>query len=201
MNVKIQNVDSTSSVAKRSGNQPRTYLVDGVILLVMCVCLFGATLPSGLYYGAYWQFFRPHTDAAKYQCYAVAFWQGTPALKPFPNGQCDFILNAAPPPISNAAIAASLRRHGLPDFLVHFVESQSLTQSLHALPHEYPFLTIFAYSPGLLAPAHLYQVAFAIWMALLAMLIYFLLARYRSRSAAIAFALYLVTGASATALA
>ncbi|HLZ63494.1 MAG TPA: glycosyltransferase 87 family protein [Ktedonosporobacter sp.] len=201
MNVKIQNVDSTSSVAKRSGNQPRTYLVDGVILLVMCILLFGATLPGGLYYGASWQFFRPHTDAAKYQCYAVAFWQGTPALKPFPDTQCDFILNATPPPISNAAIASSMRRHGFPDFLVHFVESQSLTQSFHALPHEYPFLTVFPYSLGMLAPAHFYQVAFAVWMALLAVLIYFVLARYRSRGAAIAFAVYLVAGAWATAVA
>ncbi|MBV9228848.1 MAG: DUF2029 domain-containing protein [Chloroflexi bacterium] len=191
MKVKTQEIDSTMSVSQTTKNYQLRYLLDAVIILIMC---------GLLYYGASWQIFALHTDAAKYQCYATAFWHGVPVLNSFPDPQCAFILHPTITFISNTAIADSLQRHGFPAFLVHFVAAQSPDQSFHALPHEYPLLTILPFSLGLMAPFAWYQVAFAIWMALLASVIYVVLVRFRSRRAAIAYALYLVAGGWATAV-
>src|SRR5205085_3579732 len=69
----------------------------------------------------------------------------------------------------------------------------------HTLPPEYPLLTLIPFSLALIVPQAYYQVAFAIWMALVAGLIYVVLKRYRSTTAAIAFAVYLMVGSWATA--
>lgn len=168
----------------------RKYLVDAMVILCM---------GSILYYGASWQLFRPHTDAAEYECYAVAFWQGVSALKSLPEPQCAFILHPGAGVLSNADIAQGMRQQHLPDFLIHLVESQATTGRFHALPHEYPFLTLIPFTLALVVPLYWYQLAFAIWMIVIGALIYIILLRVRSRRAAITFALYLVSGSWATA--
>lgn len=124
---------------------------------------------SLLFCGASWQLFWIHTDAARYQCYALAFWQGGQGLHLLPENQCAFL----PQPASG------------PPF--------------HMLPVEYPPLTLTLFSPALLASLTWYQVAFALCMALAAILIYWLLQRYGPRGAGPACAFYLVIGAWATA--
>jgi len=123
-----------------------------------------------MFIGASWQFFWLHTDAARYQCYALTFWMGSSAAQLLPAGQCSFlsIFTVAQPPF-------------------------------HALPLEYPPLTLALFSLALFAPLLYYQVAFAILMALTSVLIYWLLLRYGPRGAALAFAFYLLIGAWATA--
>lgn len=193
MNVKTQDIkshDTASGTTQRSGLK---HLPDICILLVMCILLF---------YGAAWQFFNKFSDVAKYQCYAVAFWQGLPALKslPDPLSQCAFILHPKTQFPSNIDIALQMQEARFPDSLVRFVVGQSPMQSFHFLPHEYPFLTLIPFSFGLLVPMYWYQVAFAVLMAVVAIILYVVLLRYRSRGAALACALYLVTGGWATAL-
>ncbi len=193
MDVKTQETDNTTSQPKPIRKRSITLLLDAAIVLVMC---------GLLYYGASWQIFKIYTDAAKYQCYAVAFLQGVPALHSFPEHQCDNILHPDPtiPIINNVALAEKMQHMGIPQPLVQFVAAQSPDTPFHALPREYPFLNLLPFSLALLAPFYWYQVAFAVVMALVAAIIYGVLARFRSRGAAIAFALYLVTGCWGTAL-
>ena len=123
-----------------------------------------------MFCGASWQIFWSSTDAARYQCYALIFWLGNGATKLLPPTQCHF-LNAAT--ISPAPF--------------------------HTLPLEYPPLTVAIFSVSLLAPIPDYQLLFALWMALVAALIYWLLLRYGPRGSALAFAFYALVGAWATA--
>ena len=123
-----------------------------------------------MFLGTSWQFFWLHTDAARYQCYALSFWMGGSGVKLLPSVQCEFLP------------AATL---SMPP--------------LHALPLEYPPLTLAIFSPVLFAPLAYYQMAFAIFMALTAVFIYWLLLRYAPRGAALAFALYMLVGAWGTA--
>ena len=155
-----------------------------------------------LYYGSSWQIFAWYTDPAKYQCYATAFWHGIPALKtlPGPEIQCRFITQ--PPAgitfITNDTLIQIMRRYHFPEWLISFIAFQDSSQPLHALPHEYPLLTLIPFSFGLVTSAHWYQVAFAVAMALLAGVVYWMLRVYRSQKAAIAFALYIVVACWAT---
>jgi hypothetical protein len=153
-----------------------------------------------LYTGASWQVFQWYTDAAKYQCYAFAFWWGTPALRALDGRQCYFFLHPqhATIVITNAAIVQAMRAERLPAGLIQFVLSQSPLQPLHTLPYEYPLLVLLPFSLGLTAPIAWYQVAFACWMALCAGVLYVVLKRFKSPLAAIAFALYMVTGCWST---
>jgi hypothetical protein len=122
-----------------------------------------------LFCGASWQMFWLHTDASRYQCYALIFWRGSPGIKLLPNGQCSF-----------------LNQFGqVPAFRI--------------LPFEYPPLTLSIFSPIMAAPLRDYQVAFALLMALAALAIYWLLLRYGPRGSGLACALYLILGAWATA--
>ncbi|HLX56082.1 MAG TPA: glycosyltransferase family 87 protein [Ktedonobacteraceae bacterium] len=123
-----------------------------------------------MFMGASWQFTWLHTDAARYQCYSLTFWFGGGAVKLLPGVQCAYL------PASTLA---------LPPF--------------HALPLEYPPLTLVIFSLALFAPLVLYQMTFAIWMALAATFIYWLLLRCAPRGAALAFAVYMLIGAWATA--
>lgn len=193
MKVKTQEADSTALQPEPKKKSFVKYVLDAGILLVMC---------GLLYYGASWQIFKIYTDAAKYECYAVAFWQGVSALQSFPVHQCDNILHPDPtiPITTNTALADKMQRHGFPQSLVQFAASQSPNVPLHSLPREYPFLNLIPFSLALFVPAYWYQVAFAFWMAVVAVIIYAVLARFRSRRAAIACALYLVTGCWGTAL-
>jgi hypothetical protein len=189
MDVKIRAIDKNTEEPSSPGGHSRAlYVLDILVILVMG-CL--------LYYGASWQIFRPYTDAAKYDCYAAAFWHGISDLHWFPAGQCNFITNTVAS--SHTAFINGMRHYSIPAPLIHFVASQSINQPLRALPHEYPFLALIPFSFGLIVPIAWSQVAFAIGMILIAALIYFILARFRSRRAAIACAFYLVAGCWATA--
>lgn len=126
-----------------------------------------------LFCGASWQLFWVHTDAARYQCYALAFWQGSQGTHLLPAVQCGF-----------------LGQFGVPG---------SDVTPFHVLPFEYPPLTLSIFSLALVAPLAYYQVAFAIVMALAALGIYWLLLRFGPRGSALACAFYLVLGAWATA--
>ncbi len=123
-----------------------------------------------MFCGASWQIFWLHTDAARYQCYALTFWMGSIGTHLLPADQCWFL------PTSLAS---------QPPF--------------HMLPLEYPPLTLVIFSLALLAPLLYYQLVFALLMALTAVLIYWLLLRYGPRGSALAFSIYLLIGASATA--
>ncbi|GHO50025.1 glycosyltransferase family 87 protein [Ktedonospora formicarum] len=178
------------------------------LLLDLCVCVLMGAL---LFYGASWQLFKTYTDAAKYNCYAQAFWQGSGAVKDLPPEQCRFIFLpvtfdqvASPQEQQQLTPSPSLleqaERFGLPASWVQQLQSwQSTSEPGHMLPNEYPLPVLLPFSLGLLSPQGWYQVGFALWMVLLACLIFYLLDRYRSRDAAIACALYFVTGCWATA--
>src|SRR5258708_12567552 len=124
-----------------------------------------------MFWGASWQFFWLHTDAARYQCYALTYWLGSSAMHYLPSVRCSF-LN-----VSNLA-------QPQPPF--------------HMLPLEYPPFTLVIFSLALLSPLAYYQIVFAVLMALAGVLIYWLLLRYGPRGAGLAFALYMLTGAPAT---
>lgn len=123
-----------------------------------------------MFCGASWQIFWPSTDAARYQCYALTFWLGSSAVHLLPASQCGFLQPSAMVPLP-----------------------------FHMLPLEYPPLTLVIFSLSLLAPIPYYQLVFALWMALTAVLIYWLLLRYGPRGSALAFAFYALVGAWATA--
>lgn len=190
MKTQIQTDKSLSTpVAQREYflSKPR---LDIFIVIAMSVLLFC---------GASWQIFNIFTDAAKYQCYALAFWQGVSALHQLPVEQCAFItIYHNPAPLQNDIVNV-MQHMGFPAFLVHFVATQNGNARFEALPHEYPWPTLIAFSLPLLVPAYWYQVAFAVLMALVAVFIYYLLVYHRSRRAAIAYAFYLVVGAWGTA--
>lgn len=123
-----------------------------------------------MFMGASWQFTWLHTDAARYQCYSLTFWLGGGAAKLLPGVQCAYLPH-----------------------------SSLIAPPFHALPLEYPPLTLLIFTPALLAPLVYYQMAFAILMALVGVFIYWLLLRYAPRGAALAFAGYMLIGAWATA--
>ncbi len=175
-----------SSVAKSA--KP-LYLLDIVIIVAMGILMFC---------GASWQVFKSNTDVAKYQCYAAVFLHGTHVAKSYSQHQCDFISESQT--YTNAKIAADLHKYGAPTFLVNFVKQQNVSLPLRALPHEYPLLTLIPFLLVMFSPQSWYQVAFAILMALLAGGMYFLLARFKSRTAAIIGATLLVIGGWSTAV-
>ena len=185
-NVQVQGPSSTEE-GPLLRKKARFSIIDALVLLVMCVLL---------YVGASWQMFHTNTDAARYQCYAVSFWQGMPAVNTLPSGQCQFLTHPSKDlvVISQGMLVNQMQQLGLSAGLIQFVSAQSPNQPLHALPNEYPGLAMIAFSLGLVVPADWYQVAFALWMLLIAGVVYFLLLRWCSRWAAIAYAFYLVVG-------
>ncbi|MBV9256952.1 MAG: DUF2029 domain-containing protein [Ktedonobacteraceae bacterium] len=165
------------------------YLIDVVVVALMGILMF---------MGSSAQIFRDHSDGARYQCYAIAFLHNTQFAESYLPSQCAYIFASDAQTYTNAQIAADLRKQGAPSFLVNFVASQDVSQPLHALPHEYPLLTLVPFLLVVFAPQHWYQVAFAILMILLAAGMYFLLAHFKSRKAAIVGAALLVIGGWAT---
>lgn len=123
-----------------------------------------------MFAGASWQMFWTTTDVARYQCYVLTFWLGSNGTHLLRASQCTFL-------------------HA----------STSIHAPFHMLPLEYPPLTLVIFSLSLLAPIPDYQVLFALWMALTAALIYWLLLRYGPRGAALTFAFFALVGAWATA--
>ncbi len=123
-----------------------------------------------MFMGASWQFTWLHTDAARYQCYSITFWLGGGAARLLSGVQCAYLPH-----------------------------SSLIAPPFHALPLEYPPLTLLIFTPALLAPLVYYQMTFAILMALMAVFMYWLLLRYAPRGATLAFAGYMLVGAWATA--
>src|SRR5579871_6440438 len=73
-----------------------------------------------LFLGASWQFTSLYNDAARYQCYSLTFWLGGGASKLLPAAQCGYLPHAS-----------------------------LLAPRFHALPLEYPPLTLLIFSPAL----------------------------------------------------
>jgi hypothetical protein len=168
------------SEVKATEKRFRNNLLNICIVLVMCGLLF---------YAISYQLFKPRTDVGKYQCYALVFWQGTHAVNVLQPEQCSFLKNYSP-----ASIIDGMKSRGVPVSIINLAESQNTSGSFRNLPYEYPLLSIVPFSLGLIAPTAWYHIAFAIWMLLLAAIIFFVLSKTRSTSAAIAFAFYLVIG-------
>jgi MFS family permease len=185
---------STSSLPSERKVAPAPlwhYLVDACVILAMSALLF---------WGVSTQFSNKYNDATRYQCYAIAFWQGSAGIQAAgldvnAKSQCAFLDST-----SSAALAGKLSARHFPSFLISLVTSQPTSQPLHALPPEYPLLTLAIFSLPLLASVLWYQVAFALLMAITAAVLYLVIAHYRSRPAAIVFAAYLALGSWATAL-
>lgn len=120
-----------------------------------------------LFLGSSWEYFRMNAAVGRYACYALTFWHGGSGVNLYPPAaHCDFLP------------AATL---SLPPF--------------HALPLEYPPLTLVLDSLPLFAPLQYYTIVFAILMALMIVFIYWLLLRYAPRDAGLAFAIYMLLGA------
>jgi Glycosyltransferase family 87 len=125
-----------------------------------------------LFLGGSWEYFLVHAAVTHYACYALTFWLGGSEVNLYPPlAHCDFLPAAT---------------FTLPPF--------------HALPLEYPPLSLAIFSLALFAPLHYYTLAFAILMALIIMSIYWLLLRHGPRGASMAFAIYMVIGAWGIAL-
>ena len=179
VNKSDKNIEKQSDV-KASKDRIWPILLNLGIVLLMCGLLF---------YAVSSQLFKPRTDAGKYQCYALVFWQGRNAVNVLPQEQCLFLKYYSP-----NSIIEGMKSSKVPDRIILLAKSQNTTEAFRNLPFEYPLLSIVPFSLGLIAPTALYQVAFAIWMLLIAAIIYFILYKTRSTGAAIAFAFYLVIG-------
>src|SRR5205823_14110232 len=114
--VEAQKADDKVTPLKRGWG----YLLDVCIVLLMGGILF---------WGAASQFYNQFNDATRYQCYAVAFWHGTPGLGSLPQKQCAF-LSAS----SSSTLAQKMQERGFPYLLVKLVETQSTSQPFHTLP-------------------------------------------------------------------
>src|SRR5215469_10539791 len=190
----LQRMDGLNSDQKQAitpRNKRLSYLLDACVLVAMGVLLF---------WGVSTQFWNRYNDVTRYQCYAIAFWQGEEGLHALglnanPKSQCAFLANS-----SSSTLVQKMQARHFPTFLIKLVASQSTTGPLHILPPEYPALTLVTFSLPLLAPPQWYQEVFAFSMLAIAVIIYLLLKRNRSTGAAIAFAVYLVLGSWATAL-
>src|SRR2546421_914023 len=148
-----------------------------------------------LYFGALSRYVINGGEPTRYRCYALAFWGGIHSLGSLRKTDCWFIVTTPAPPVIHR-----MQVWHFPGFLIRLVEQQSPLAPLHALPREYPLLAIIPFTLTLLAPYQWFLLEFAVWMTLVAGIIYFILKRSTSTGAALAFAFYLVIGNWATAL-
>src|SRR5256885_5386668 len=123
-----------------------------------------------IFYFASWQFSWLNTDPARFQCYALTYWMGSMGAQLLPAAQCSFL------PISTMALPP-----------------------LHMLPLEYPPFALVIFSLPLIVPLLYYQLVFAVLIALVSTLIYWLLLHYAPRGAALAFVFYVFIGVLALA--
>src|SRR5215467_8718532 len=131
----VPRLDAGISLIKPKVKHTSRYLADILIVLVMSVLLFCGYLSTG-------RFFNVHTDVARYQCYAEAFWHGTPELHKFPPTQCLFMKAG-----TSSSIVQRMKLHGQLAYIIEKVEAnQSPLKPLHALPPEYTLLTIVPFS-------------------------------------------------------
>ena len=118
-----------------------------------------------MFYFNSWQFLWLNTDPARYQCYALTYWLGSSGVQLLPATQCSFLQISA-----------------------------TVQQPLHMLPLEYPPFTLAIFSLPLIAPLAYYQMFFAVLMALVSTLVYWLLLHYGPRGSALIFVLYMLVG-------
>ena len=149
-----------------------------------------------LYFGSSWQFSKKGADAAIYQCYATAFWQGQSGLQHLPVEQCAFLNE--PGSVVDSAIESMIKHH-IPHPIVQIARSQNATTQFHALPREYPVLSLIPFSLPLIAPAQFYQQAYALWAILVVILLYFAIRRYTSWKNAMLFMASMVVAGWSTA--
>ncbi|HZU70655.1 MAG TPA: hypothetical protein VFA09_25500 [Ktedonobacteraceae bacterium] len=169
----IQEKASEKALVKSNNDRPLTIFWNALVARRGIIAYLPIIVVIILMFlGASWQFFWTHTDGARYECYALTYWLGSSGEKLLPGVQCAFL--------NTSSVAQSQ-----PPF--------------HMLPLEYPPLTVVVFSLALIAPLYYYQLMFAILMALMSVLIYWLLLRYAPRGAALAFAVFLLIGAWATA--
>jgi hypothetical protein len=107
-------------------------------------------------------------DIYEYQCYAVAFWQGSGALSTLPAGQCDLMTAVAGPALA--------------------------THPYRTLPREYGGLALAVFSPPLLAPAPWYPWVFAAEMVLVLLATMYICARAGPWLAGHVYLLYVLVG-------
>src|SRR5437588_2200645 len=163
------------------------HFLDAVVIASMGILLF---------FGALLRYVVNGGEPTRYRCYALAFWGGIHSLGPLRKTDCWFIVTTPATPVIHR-----MQVWHFPGFLIRLVEQQSPLAPLHALPHEYPLLAIIPFTLTLLVPYQWFLLEFAVWMTLVAGIIYFILKRSISTGAALAFAFYLVIGNWATALA
>ena len=75
----------------------------GYFLDIAIVVLMGGIL----FWGAASQFYNQYNDVHRYQCYAAAFWHGTPGLSSLPQKQCAFLQASSSASIVHLLSAAS----------------------------------------------------------------------------------------------
>jgi len=185
---------SSAKLLKQDNQAPETSKEPLQRYLLHLFAVVGMSLL--LFWGAWLRYLAvaatESSEPTRYRCYAVAFWKGISRVSP----GCAFVkMN------TSSALIHQMQLWGFPDVLVNLVESQSSTSPLHALPHEYPLLTIIPFTLVAFVSTKWYFFAFAIMMAFVAGAMYFLLKRHKSTGTALAFAFYLVIGSWATALA
>lgn len=183
--------EQDNGIIPLTGQSKRLFLVDIVAIIIMGLLLFT---------GISTQFPNRYNDVTRYQCYAIAFWQGQAglqehALQATPESQCTFLATST----ATQRIVEALEKRNAPPVLLDFLRAQLSPQPFHILPPEYPFLTLIPFTIPLFLPFEWYQVVFALLMIVLAAGIYLLLVRYHARSSALAFAFYLSVGSWATA--
>ena len=172
-----------------NASRPRwLYLVDSAAILGMGLLLFLGAWERLLAVGGV-------GEISRYYCYALAFYHGVPSLGPLLKGECSFISTA-----SSSSFIQQLQSWHAPSFLLQLVKTQSPAIPFHALPHEYPFLTMITFTLTLFSTTH-YLLVFMCAMVLVAVAIYLLLTYTHASGAALVFAFYLVLGNWATALA
>src|SRR5260370_18698751 len=147
------------------------YLLDACIIIAMGAILF---------WGATSQFSNKYNDVTRYECYDISFWQGNAALQSLgldnnAKSQCAFLDTS-----SSSTLAQKMQARHFPAFLISLVEAQPTSQAFHALPPEYPLLTLAIFSLPLFAPTLWYQVIFALLMIIAAGVFFLCLPRFPS---------------------
>jgi len=90
------NANNQKAGDKRPVSTIRHRLRWGYFLDIAIVVLMGGIL----FWGAASQFYNQYNDATRYQCYAVAFWHGTPGLAALPLKQCSFLSATTSPSLA-----------------------------------------------------------------------------------------------------
>src|SRR5260370_23384563 len=128
-------------------------------MCVICVILYGSESSQDS---------KKYKDVTRYQRLGISFWQGNAALQTLgldnnAKSQCAFLDTS-----SSSTLAQKMQARHFPAFLISLVEAQPTSQAFHALPPEYPLLTLAIFSLPLFAPASCYQVIFALLMIIAA---------------------------------